>query len=286
MKRHSSPLIRRGFSLKTKSQYSVNVFRGMVSVLFLFLSTCLGGCNSTTPVKTFAGESQANSLLRILRQFEIDASKRSPNENSKGWTIEVPTTDFNMALELMDDFCIGSEPDAVTDESAFNKSPELEKSISETKRKLEIEENLRALPFVRCVNVALNFPEGRSLSTRPFPAQAAVIVQYVGAQPPVNSDQIAFHVSRSVPDLAVENVQVTLLKRPTRYDPDEFLRLTEERGKQSKRRWMIGGAVSLTFILLLTLFVAIIRQLNTAGPEDDIEYEDTVSDPPELFRTE
>lgn len=286
MKTAITPPSRRGFSHKTGSSLSIKALRGTVTTLVLFISACFTGCSSTTPVRTFTGESQANSLLRILRQFEIDASKRSPNENNQGWTIEVPASDFNMALELMDDFCIGSEPADVTDEGAFNKSPELEKSISETKRKLEIEENLRALPSVRCVNVALNFPEGRSLSVRPYPAQAAVIVQYVGAHPPVNSDQIADQVSRSVPDLAVENVKVTLIKRPTRYDPDEFQRLTEERGKRSARRWLIVGAVSLTFILLLTLFAAVIRQMKTAATEDYVEYEDTESDPSELLRKE
>jgi type III secretory pathway lipoprotein EscJ len=248
-------------------------------VLVLLLILFSTGCATARKVRTFTDESQANSLLRILLQFEIDASKRESGEAGKNWTIEVPDSEFNMALELMEDFCIGSEPAALADETTFNKSPELEKSISEAKRKREIEENLRTLPFVRCVNVALNFPEGRSLSVRPYPAQAAVIVQYVGTHPPVNSGEIAQQIARSVPDLAVENVQVTLIKRPTRYEPEEFRRLADERERRSTRRWMIGGTFGITLILLVTLFLAIIRQLKPDRTELYVEDEEEGSEP-------
>ncbi len=227
-----------------------------ICLLFFYLVSC----SSSKSVRIFDDEYDANLLLNVLKNYKITAHKLPPEGERKGWSIEVPEKDLNMALDLMEDYCIGQKSQKQIENGTFSNSMEIEKAKNERRKKDEIEDNLRSLPNVRCVNVSINYPESNTISLKPYPAQASVIVQYIGESPQMSSDQIAMQVSRSVPNLAVENVSVSVIKRPTKYDEKEYQELISIKESNSFYNWLLAFGAGLLMIILGVGAVLMLRK--------------------------
>lgn len=181
----------------------------------LFITFITFGCGDSN-LYTVKNEYEANQILDVLWSHNIPAYK----ENSKiddisSWMIKVPEADLQGANQLMQDYCLGKPLPEDIHGSSIGSVEEIEKQREAQRKKLEIISSLRQLPGATCVDAIFVFPEKSNFKLQSNPASASVFIQFSSEEHVKNSEKIAHFVSKSIPNLSPENVEVTtVIKRP------------------------------------------------------------------------
>jgi type III secretory pathway lipoprotein EscJ len=139
----------------------------------------------------------------------------------------------------------------------------VEKAREQRRMKINIESQLRQIPGATCVNVNFVPPQDRALAINPYPATAAVVVNFKTPTFPVPPEQIAGIVARSVPDLKPENVSVVLNSKPLRPLP-------ENAGSRPFTRIALVTGIGLATILA---FISIVFFLQKKRRAQDDEFQ-------------
>ncbi|HLM01785.1 MAG TPA: hypothetical protein VK400_12075 [Pyrinomonadaceae bacterium] len=230
--------------------------------LLAFLLFGGGGCSLRKKVQTVKIEAEANQILDVLRENGVRARKEEIGEGErKNFEIWVDGDDdaLGAAIQIMEDHCLGQPEPPMVESSGIISSVEVEKAREQRRMKINIESQLRQIPGTTCVNVNFVSPQDRALAINPYPATAAVVVNFKTPTFPVPPEQIAGIVARSVPDLKPENVSVVLNSKPLRPLP-------ENAGNRAFTRIALVTGIGLATILA---FISIVFFLQKKRREQD-----------------
>ena len=221
-----------------------------------------GGCSLRKKVQTVKIEAEANQIIDVLRENGVRAKKEEIGEGERK-TFEIwvdgDDDDLGAAIQIMEDHCLGQPEPPIIESSGIISSVEVEKARDQRRMKINIESQLRQIPGTTCVNVNFVPPQDRALAINPYPATAAVVVNFKTPAFPVPPDQIAGIVARSVPDLKPENVSVVLNSKPLRPLPENI-------GSRPFTRIALVAGIGLTTILA---FISIVFFLQKKRREQD-----------------
>jgi type III secretory pathway lipoprotein EscJ len=235
------------------------LFCGLLAVLLL------SGCSLRKKVQTVKIEAEANQIIDVLRENGVRAKKEEIGEGERKifeiW-VDGDDDDLGSAIQIMEDHCLGQPEPPIVESSGIISSVEVEKARENRRMKINIESQLRELPGATCVNVNFVPPQDRALAINPYPATAAVVVNFKTPTFPVNQEQIAGIVARSVPDLKPENVSVVQSYKPLRPLP-------ENAGNRTFTRIALVTGIGLATILA---FISIVFFLQKKRREQDDEF--------------
>lgn len=245
------------------------IFCGLLAVLLL------SGCSLRKKVQTVKIEAEANQIMDVLRENGVRAKKEEIGEGERK-TFEIwvdgDEDDLGAAIQIMEDHCLGQPEPPLVESSGIISSVEVEKAREQRRMKINIESQLRQIPGTTCVNVNFVPPQDRALAINPYPATAAVIVNFKTPTFPINQEQIAGIVARSVPDLKPENVSVVLNSKPLRPLPENI-------GSSPFTRIALVTGIGLATILA---FISIVFFLQKKRREqDDFDNDFDASQAPE-----
>jgi type III secretory pathway lipoprotein EscJ len=172
-------------------------------------------------------------------------------------------------------FCLPYEkPDEIQTKGLVDASETL-KEKSKRQRKIEIIQQLRkTIPGITCIDLTFNSPQSPLERLNPSPATASVSLQYKDSPPSFTNEQIRDLVSKAVPDLKVENVQVYSYYVPIdKNSTDKGGNSTSfTQHPQFKVFVLIGAAFLLIFIVMT--FILLLRRKKSDTKDDDEEYEE------------
>jgi type III secretory pathway lipoprotein EscJ len=247
---------RRGFTTKL-------IFCGLLAVLLL------SGCSLRKKVQTVKIEAEANQIMDVLRENGVRAKKEEVGEgerkNFEIW-VDGDEDDLGAAIQIMEDHCLGQPEPPLVESSGIISSVEVEKAREQRRMKINIESQLRQIPGTTCVNVNFVPPQDRALAINPYPATAAVVVNFKTPTFPINQEQIAGIVARSVPDLKPENVSVVLNSKPLRPLPENV-------GSLPFTRIALVAGVGLATILAFISIVFFLQKKRREQDEFDNDFE-------------
>ncbi|HEX8368803.1 MAG TPA: hypothetical protein VF604_09690 [Pyrinomonadaceae bacterium] len=236
------------------------IFCGLLAVLLL------SGCSLRKKVQSVKIEAEANQIIDILRENGVRVKKEEIGEGERRsfeiW-VDGDDDDLGAAIQIMEDHCLGQPEPPAIESSGIISSVEVEKAREQRRMKINIESQLRQIPGTTCVNVNFVPPQDRALAINPYPATAAVVVNFKTATFPVPPEQIAGIVARSVPDLKPENVSVVLNSKPLRPLP-------ENAGSRPFTRIALVTGIGLATILA---FISIVFFLQKKRRAQDDEFE-------------
>ncbi|MDQ3798675.1 MAG: hypothetical protein M3384_04435 [Acidobacteriota bacterium] len=231
----------------------------------LLAALLLSGCSLRKKVQTVKNEAEANQIMDVLRENGVRARKEETGEGERrAFEIWVDGDDdaLGAAIQVMEDHCLGQPEPPAVESSGIISSVEVEKAREQRRMKINIESQLRQIPGATCVNVNFVPPQDRALAINPYPATASVVMNFKTPTFPVNQEQIAGIVARSVPDLKPENVSVVINSKPLRAVP-------ENAGSRAFTRIALVTGIGLATILA---FISIVFFLQKKRREQDDEF--------------
>jgi type III secretory pathway lipoprotein EscJ len=224
------------------------------------------GCSLRKKVQTVKIEAEANQIIDVLRENGVRARKEEIGEgerkNFEIW-VDGDDDDLGAAIQIMEDHCLGQPEPPVVESSGIISSVEVEKARDRRRMKINIESQLRQIPGTTCVNVNFVPPQDRALAINPYPATAAVVVNFKTPTFSVPPEQIAGIVARSVPDLKPENVSVVLNSKPLRPLPENM-------GSRPFTRIALVTGIGLATILAF-ISIVFFLQKKRRGQDDELE---------------
>ena len=131
--------------------------------------------------------------------------------------------------------------------------------------KTEIERQLRMLPAVVRVNVNVVMPEDDSLNLNPYPAAASVLIISGAMEPLFSEDHVRGLVTKSVPKLKPENVNVVIIREP----PAEPVTVSPRHRSPVVSYTIVAMVAVLISMLVLTL-VWVRRRGTVAEPASEV----------------
>jgi type III secretory pathway lipoprotein EscJ len=234
------------------------LFGGLLAALLL------SGCSLRKKVQTVKNEAEANQIMDVLRENGVRARKEEVGEGErKTFEIWVDGDDdaLGAAIQVMEDHCLGQPEPPAVESSGIISSVEVEKAREQRRMKINIESQLRQIPGATCVNVNFVPPQDRALAINPYPATASVVMNFKTPAFPVNQEQIAGIVARSVPDLKPENVSVVINSKPLRPVP-------ENAGSRAFTRIALVTGIGLATILAFISIVFFLQKKRRAQDDE------------------
>lgn len=236
------------------------IFGSLLAVLLL------SGCSLRKKVQSVKIEAEANQIIDVLRENGVRARKEEIGEGERK-TFEIwvdgDEDDLGAAIQVMEDHCLGQPEPPAIESSGIISSVEVEKAREQRRMKINIESQLRQIPGTTCVNVNFVPPQDRALAINPYPATAAVVVNFKTPTFSVPPEQIAGIVARSVPDLKPENVSVVLNSKPLRPLPENM-------GSRPFTRIALVTGIGLATILAF-ISIVFFLQKKRRGQDDEFE---------------
>ncbi|HEY0049576.1 MAG TPA: hypothetical protein VGB68_09845 [Pyrinomonadaceae bacterium] len=236
------------------------IFGSLLAVLLL------SGCSLRKKVQSVKIEAEANQIIDVLRENGVRARKEEIGEGERK-TFEIwvdgDEDDLGAAIQVMEDHCLGQPEPPAIESSGIISSVEVEKAREQRRMKINIESQLRQIPGTTCVNVNFVPPQDRALAINPYPATAAVVVNFKTPTFSVPPEQIAGIVARSVPDLKPENVSVVLNSKPLRPLPENM-------GSRPFTRIALVTGIGLATILAF-ISIVFFLQKKRRGQDDELE---------------
>lgn len=245
------------------------IFGSLLAVLLL------SGCSLRKKVQSVKIEAEANQIIDVLRENGVRARKEEIGEGERK-TFEIwvdgDEDDLGAAIQVMEDHCLGQPEPPAIESSGIISSVEVEKAREQRRMKINIESQLRQIPGTTCVNVNFVPPQDRALAINPYPATAAVVVNFKTPTFSVPPEQIAGIVARSVPDLKPENVSVVLNSKPLRPLPENM-------GSRPFTRIALVTGIGLATILAF-ISIVFFLQKKRRGQDDEFENDFTAAPAP------
>jgi type III secretion protein J len=190
--------------------------RWAVTVLGLGLTAC-----GVSPVVSNQEESQANRVVLALDKAKITAEKEADPANEGRYRVVVGADDATRALEALREEELPQTRPANLLEATAASGSLIPSAVAEQAALIvglqgELERTLESVPGVLDARVHLNVPRQDALS--PFAAKAkasgSVLLEHVGATPPISEGDVTQLVSRAVADLAPTDVAIVMISRP------------------------------------------------------------------------
>ncbi|MCU0238790.1 MAG: hypothetical protein MUC29_05055 [Pyrinomonadaceae bacterium] len=238
---------------------------GIFTILgLLFLTAC--GEKTVISVPT---ESEALEIIVILHENGIISADKKLGGTEQKKEFEIFVSDgvfgngsYNEAMRLLRNYCLPYEkPDEIQTKGLVDAS-EILKAKTQRQRKVEIIQQLRkTIPGITCIDLTFNSPQSALERLNAAPATASVSLQYNTSPPSFTNEQIRDLVSKSVPDLKVENVQVY-----SYFVPIEKAEL-QTQSSQNKIIILIASAVGLIFLVMAV--IVILRKRKTESTDDE-----------------
>ncbi|AEG94089.1 type III secretion system inner membrane ring lipoprotein SctJ [Ramlibacter tataouinensis] len=234
----SNPAIRLAFSLRP--------------LLWLCLAFALAGCKQDLYSKLV--ESDANDMLAVLLEANIDASKASPD--GKTWTVSVESDDMGAALQVLRSNGLPARAHTSLGD-VFKKDGLISTPTEERVRFIhgvsqELAATLSAIDGVITARVHVVLPNNDPLAENVKPSSASVFIKH---RPEANvatlTPVVRNLVMRSVEGLSYDNVNVTVVAASPFELPE---RLTAAR----------KPAVSLPVMAMLGLLACLLGVLGVA----------------------
>lgn len=207
-------------------------------------------------VATVQTEAEAIEIIDVLRQNGFEAEKRATGEGeARRWAIVINEGmfgegDAGVAAQVLHDHALPRPEDPPIESSGFIPS-EAEQRLREQRRiRADIERQLRGLPNVMSAIVTIVMPPpDQAYRIQPQPATASALVVYKGDML-FTAEQVQSMVARSVPDLKMENVSVTISQQTPRPVPRSEL--------NARRRSNLLLAAGIGLIVILAFLLAVV----------------------------
>ena len=233
--------------------------RAAVCVPLVAATLLASGCTKSENLATVADESEAIEIVSVLSENGIDAEKQETGEEgAKQWKITVADSVFGpsklpAAFRVLRDRGLprNSEKgmEGAYDEKGMFPSDSAQRAQRLKELKTEIERQLRLLPAVVRVRVNVVMPEDDSLNLNPYPAAASVLIISETVDPLFSEEHVRGLVTKSVPKLKPENVNVVIIHEPHPEQLAEFPR----RRSPAVTYTIVALIAMLTCVLALTL---------------------------------
>lgn len=246
------------------------------TVLIIFclaIAIFMSGC-STKEVQTVKNEYNANQIIDVLNDYDIQAVKIEKGEGERReyqLSIYGSEADVTQAIKIIQYHCLAKPEPAKIEGGGFITSLETEKEQARLRNKLAIENLLRQVTGVVCVDVVFVNPEDKSMSLDPYKASATVQISFDPEKFQSNKEEIIEAVSKGVQGLSPENVAVILTPKPPRQVKDV------KSGYNFTRIAMITGIGLATIIAFFTIVFLLQNKRRRAVVGDNQqleEYED------------
>ena len=243
-----------------------------LSMLFLLSLT---GCGEKA-VATISTESEAIEIIGVLRENGFKAEKRPAGEKkTEKWVVVLDEGyfgdgDLGSSLQVLHNYGLPRPEDPPVKSDGLITTETTRRLQEQQRIRADIERQLRSLPNVMSAIVTLVLPPpDQAYRIQTQPATASALVIYKGDLP-FTVEQVQSMVAHSVPELKVENVNVTLSQRTPHPIP------VREFGGRWNRKIM--AAIGIGFITLLWfLGLVYLLQLRRQRHElDEVRHKNTL----------
>ena len=246
-----------------KSLESIRNLRQTASLLFVFGAVLLfAGC-SNKQLATVQNDSEANEIINVLRENDIDAVKEAVTEgNLKQYQIAVHSdifgdnNDYPAAIQILHDNCLPLRDPPPIEAGGYMASVEVERAKIQRQLKINIIRQLRQIPGVTCVDVTFVEPQ-REITIDPYPSTATVLITYKNETPSFNDQDIRSMVAGAVAKLKPEAVTVKSIYNPVRPIP--------KANRSNVGRFVVIGGAGLLIILGSVFLVYFLQRRRNAS---------------------
>lgn len=227
----------------------------LLSAAQLFAIAC-----SRKPVATVKTEREANEIINLLSEEDIDADKEpisgDSGEGVKEWQVYVNESfggdERKRALRLMSDHGL-PRPPLEGREKAGNSQGFLPGQDEEDKRismmEAEIERQLLLLPGVTDAQVNIVLPKKEKISDEQ-PARASAVITHLDKEPRFSEEKVKDTIYGSVPNLDAGNIKVMMVYKPPQLQPRQEV--------AARRRTRISNALAFVLVPILAGLLAML----------------------------
>lgn len=196
---------------------SSRMWRASLAVVLALSTLLVAGCGKV-PLFTELTEGEANEMMAVLLQKEIDCTKAAAKDGL--WSLSVTQSDFSRAVEVLrangyprDKFVkIGD----VFQKSGLVSSPTEERIRYMYALSQEIADTLMRIDGVMNARVHIVIPDNDPLAERVTPSSAAVFIRYrTGFDLESLTPHLKNLVTRSIEGLSYDNVSLVLVPAAT-----------------------------------------------------------------------
>lgn len=199
----------------------MNFYRAGLFLLALSSSVFFTGC-ATKQLATVPNDSEANEIINVLHENDIDAVKSEVTVNNvRQYQISTQgdffggSDDYMTAIQILHDNCLPLSDPPPIESGGYMASVEVERAKIQRQLKINIIRQLRQLPGVTCVDVIFVEPQ-KEITINPYPASASVIINYKNQEPGFTEQELKNLVAGSVQNLSPEKVTVKPVYNPVR----------------------------------------------------------------------
>ena len=246
-------------------------FRQAGLLLTLVSTLLFTGC-SNKQLATVANDSEANEIINVLRESDIDAVKEPVIENNiKQYQIAVHSdifgdnNDYPAAIQILHDNCLPLRDPSPIESGGYMASVEVERAKIQRQLKINIIRQLRQIPGVTCVDVTFVEPQ-REITIDPYPSTATVLITYKSEPPNFNDQDIKGMVAGAVAKLKPEAVTVKSIYNP--------VRPIQRSNRSNVGRFVVIGGAGLLIMLGSVFLVYFLQRRRNASTALAVQTED------------
>jgi type III secretion protein J len=238
----------------TKGSAMLSLERLRWCVMWIALLSCcaLSGCKEDLYSKL--SERDANEMLGVLLEANIDAGKSSPD--GKSWTLSVEKDALSRALNVLRSQGLPADRHSNLGDM-FKKDGLISTPTEERVRFIhgvtqELAETLSNIDGVINARVHVVLPNNDPLASQVKPSSASVFIKHrADANVSALAPAVKNMVVRSVEGLTYENVNVTMVVAapPARYEAAAPM------NGFTKMMLLIGGLISLLILILCSIYL-------------------------------
>ncbi len=249
-----------------------NFRRTLWLIVILSFALLLAGC-SNKQLATVPNDSEANEIVNVLRENDIDAVKEPIIEgsNTKVYQISVHSdifgdnNDYPAAIQILHDNCLPLRDPPPVESGGYMASVEVERSKIQRQLKMNIIRQLRLIPGVTCADVIFVPPQSE-ITIDPYSSTATAYVSYKVEPPSFNDQQLKALVAAAVPKLKPEAVSVISVYNP--------VRPIQRSNRSNVGRFVVIGGAGLLIILGSVFLVYFLQRRRNASTSLAVQAED------------
>jgi type III secretory pathway lipoprotein EscJ len=183
--------------------------RRIVFALLIVCTLLIGGC-SRSPVADDVGQKEANEIVSILRERDIEATVEKLKGGRGRYSVQVASKDFGESVSILASLGLPEEKkasfsDLVAQSGILPSSREVEALRLDRASAAELEELLKGLPGVVAASVVVR---SHGLASGVMPSVSAVVQTHPGKV--LSSEEVRTLLARTVPGLKSEEIVLSI----------------------------------------------------------------------------